>query len=102
MGFALHIRRFIGGSAVHPQRDRDPGLLQRQQIGDAAAQPAIALRTMSNAGSGAAQQGNLLRQKLHQMGKPHVISQPVVLRAELHRRHGEFLPRGVKIIDGFR
>lgn len=27
MGFALHIRRFIRGGAVHPQRDRDPGLL---------------------------------------------------------------------------
>ena len=70
MGFALHIRRFIRGGAVHPSETGTPACSNASRSAMPLPSRTVALRAVGDAGSGAAQQGNLLRQQLHQMGKP--------------------------------
>ncbi|RMR10219.1 hypothetical protein ALP92_05128 [Pseudomonas syringae pv. primulae] len=101
VGFADHVAGLVGGRAVDADRHLHPSRFHGHHIGDAAAQAAIALRAVGDAGAAGPQQLDLLGVELHQVGEPHIRPQPFLLGTKRHRRHTVALLHLVLILHGF-
>lgn len=100
MGFGNHVGGFVGGRAVDADADLHAGRFLLRHGGDAAAEAAVALRAVGDAGARLAEDVDLLRVELDEVGEPDVGAGPAVVGAKAHGAHAVHALHGVLVADG--